>query len=124
VQRETPTGRHCDRHNRALARGEVCQACVLSPAAPGAELTSSDVDDDLLRLAAECEAHKRKLWGEAEKLLDDGTAQDKSTACKLSAEATKWLRVSREIKGEVSQRKQLREAIAHEQAMTGKRGPH
>ncbi len=97
---------------------------MLDPGSAGKDLTSSDVDDDLLRLAAECETHKRKLWAAAEDLLDNGTAQDKSTACKLSAEATKWLRVAREIKGEVSQRKQLREAIAHEQAMTGKRGPH
>jgi hypothetical protein len=107
-----------------LRRGEVCQACVLDPGMPGAELTSEDIDDDLLRLAAECEAHKRKLWREAEDLIDNGTAQDKNTACKLSAEAAKWLRIAREIKGEVSQRKQLREAIEHEKAMTGKRGHH
>jgi len=107
-----------------LRRGQVCQACVLDPGRPGAVLTSADVDDDLLRLAAECETHKRKLWGRAEDLLEDGTAQDVSVACKLSAEATKWLRVAREIKGEVSQRKQLREAMEHEKQMQGKRGSH
>lgn len=122
----TTTGEQpCPHHAHVLLRrGEVCQACVLSPGAHGREQTSADVDADLMRLAAECEQHKRKLWREAEALLDDGTAQDKSTACKLSAEATKWLRVAREIKGEVSQRKQLREAIEHEKAMTGKRGNH
>ncbi len=122
--RDTPTGRHCDRHNVALQRGEVCQACVTDPGVPGAELASEDIDRQLLTLAAECETHKRALWGQAEKLLSEGTPMDKGTACKLSAEAAKWLRIAREIKGEVSQRAQLREAIAHEKAMSGKRGPN
>jgi len=122
--RDTLTGRHCDRHNVVLARGEVCQACVTDPEAPGGELASEDIDRQLMTLAAECETHKRALWGQAEKLLSDGTPMDKGVACKLSAEATKWLRIAREIKGEVSQRAQLREAIAHEKAMTGKRGSH
>jgi hypothetical protein len=124
VQRDTPTGRHCDRHDRALARGEVCQACVLEPAAPGQELTSADIDGEILQAAAECASRERTLWKHATALLEDGTAIDKSTACKLSAESAKWSRIAREIKGEVSQRKQLREAIEHEKAMTGKRGHH
>lgn len=114
----------CPRHGTPLKRGEVCHACVLEPAEPGAELTSADVDHELLLLAADYTGRERKLWNETKRLLDDGTAQDINVAAKLSAESAKWARIAREIRGEVSQRKQLREAIAHEQAMTGKRGHH
>lgn len=119
--RDTPDGRHCDRHDVALARGEVCQRCVLEPAEPGVELTSTELDDELLIAAAECVTRERVLWRHAKALLE-GTAIEQNTAAKLSAESAKWSRIAREIKGEVSQRRQLREAMAHEQAMTGKRG--
>jgi hypothetical protein len=113
----------CHRHDVELARGIPCAACIADPAPLGETATSEHIDDELLILANECVGHKRVLWRHAEELLENGTAQDKNLAAKLSAESTKWLRLAREIRGEVSQRKQLREAIEHEKAMQGKRGP-
>lgn len=112
----------CPRHpGRGLRRGEVCQLCVLDPGA-ALEPTSEDTDRELLAVAAEYLTRERLLWRHAENLLEDGTSLDKNTGAKLSAESAKWARLAREIKGEVSQRKQLREAMAHEREMSGKRG--
>jgi hypothetical protein len=118
------TGRPCPRHGGDLRRGEVCQACVLEPATPGAEQSSSELDNELLAEAAECQTRARLLWRHAEELLEDGTAMDKSTGAKLSAESAKWIRLAREIKGEVSQRRQVRDGLSDLKAMSGARGPH
>lgn len=112
----------CLTHGVELQRGIPCPQCIANPAPVGHEATSSELDEQLLALADECIGHKRKLWNRASDLIDDGTPLDLNTAAKLSAEAAKWLRLAREIRGEVSQRRQLREAMEHEKAMTGKRG--
>ena len=116
-------GRLCDVHQRALKRGEVCAACVAQPVAPGVDDTSAALDGDKLEAAHEYGQHYRMLWRAVTKLLD-GTDSEKSLAAKLSAEAGKWATRRDELKSQVAQSRQLREAIEHEQAMTGKRGSH
>lgn len=85
-------------------------------------MVSADVDAEIAALASEFTSRARVLWREASELLDDGTAQDKGVACKLSAESAKWERLALEAKDKVSQRKHLREAMRHEREMSGLRG--
>ncbi len=117
----TADGHHCTRHDVAFKRGEVCQDCVADPGEDEVQL-SADVDQEIAKLANEFTSRARTLWREAVTLLDEGTAQDKSVACKLSAESAKWERLALEAKDKVSQRKHLREAMAHEREMSGMRG--
>ena len=65
----------------------------------------------------------QERWSEANEMLE-GTAQDKIQSAKLSSEAVKWERLAIEIKDRLSSRKHLREAMAHELAMSGQRGPN
>lgn len=121
---DQPDGsRLCDVHQRTLKRGEVCAACVATPTQPGVDDTSAALDGDKLEAAHEYGQHYRRLWQKAAELLD-GTDLEKNIAAKLSAEAGKWATRRDELKSQVAQSRQLREAIEHEQAMTGKRGTH
>lgn len=121
---DQPDGtRLCDVHQRKLKRGEVCAACVAAPVTPGVDDTSAALDGDKLEAAHEYGCHYRTLWLAAEKLIK-GTDLEKNIGAKLSAEAGKWATRRDELKSQVAQSRQLREAIEHEQAMTGKRGTH
>ncbi len=117
----TADGHHCKRHDHAFRRGEVCQQCISDPGDDEVP-DSADVDSEIAALAGEYSSRSKRLWREVVELLDDGTAQDKNTACKLSAESAKWERLALEAKDKISQRKHLREAMAHERAMSGLRG--
>lgn len=121
----TPTadGYHCTAHNETFKRGKVCQRCTTAPpTGDEADRTSDVVDAEILAFAAECSGNARKMWGTAESLLDDGTAIDINTAVKCSDAAVKWHRLGIEAKDKVAARKALREAMAHERAMSGSRG--
>lgn len=117
-------GQPCPRHGGDLRRGEVCQRCVLEPAHPGLVQSSTELDDELLAEAAECQTRARLAWRIARELFESGMPNDVSAACKASAESAKWIRLAREIKGEVSQRRQVRDGLDELKAMQGKRGPH
>lgn len=118
----TADGHHCKRHDSTFKRGEVCQRCVTDPGDEIDALDTAGLDAEIVALAGEFTSRARRLWRETVGLLDDGTAQDKATACKLSAESAKWERLALEAKDKVAQRKHLREAMAHERAMSGLRG--
>lgn len=120
----TPTadGYHCTAHNESFKRGQVCHRCTTAPPSDDeVDRTSSAVDSEIIAFAAECSSNARTMWGCAEDLLE-GTALDKNTAVKLSDAAVKWHRLALEAKDKVAARKALREAMAHERAMSGSRG--
>jgi hypothetical protein len=115
---------NCPTHGTKLTGGVPCFECVAHKTPIAVEETSEDIDDRLLAEANEYIGHSRVLWNVAERLIKEGTPLELNTAAKLSAESVKWARLAREIRGEVSQRRQLRVAIAHEKEMQGKRGSH
>lgn len=96
--------------------------CDTDPGELGESSRTSEVlDHEILAEANEFQKRGRTMWRAARELLEDGTTQDKHLAVKLSAEATKWERLAIETKDRAAARKQLREAIAHEAAMSGVR---
>jgi hypothetical protein len=117
----TEAGHHCTEHDESFARGEVCARCAVEPDdAPGAPQLSEDVDAEIAADAQEARAHSRRLWREAEEMLDSG-GRDRVDAAKLSAEAAKWWRAALEAKDKIAARKHLREAMEHEKQMSGVR---
>lgn len=119
---DTADGHTCPKHSETFRRGEVCSGCVSDPDEVGVERSSTEIDDEIAALASTFTTRARRLWRECEDLLDEGTAQDKSVAVKLSAESAKWERLALEAKDKISARRHLREAMAHEQAMSSSRG--
>lgn len=82
-------------------------------------------DDDIRELeiiGVEARTESRFLRKHARELIEDGTAQDRRDAYKAYAESAKFERIYLECRGMVATKRQLNEAIAHERAMTGKRG--
>ena len=121
---DTPNGHSCPRHNQDFLRGETCSRCVTDPGDEiGAAATSEDLDLEILADAARYSSNAKRMWREASNLLA-GTAQDKSTAGKLSDCAIKWERLNLEAKDKVAARKHLRDAMQHERDMSTSRGPH
>lgn len=119
------TGYVCTRHGTTFARAEVCHECASDPGdGPGEIVESEDLDRKLLALANEFRGAGRVMWREAKSLLEDGTAQDKNTAAKLSAEAVKWQRLALELEDKVSARDHDRKLIRHEREMSALRGTH
>lgn len=117
----TDNGHHCTEHGESFARGEVCSRCASEPdETPGAPQLSEAIDEEIAADAQEARSHARRLWREAESMLDDG-GRDRVDAAKLSAEAAKWWRIALEAKDKVASRKHLREAMEHEKAMSGVR---
>jgi hypothetical protein len=108
----------CETHGTETSGGIPCAQCIAerTPIAV-IEQSSESLDDDALSEADVYSKRGKTLWERAAMLLD----ADPVTAVKLSDAAVKWHRLDREIRGEVSQRRQLRAAIAHEKAMQGKR---
>lgn len=89
---------------------------------PGVVQDSETIDAEIRADAARYAANAKRMWREAVDLLDEGTAQDTNTACKASDNAIKWERLALEAKDKVAARKHLREAMAHERTMQGRRG--
>lgn len=119
----TIDGHHCALHDYKFKRGEVCHRCTTEPQSAADPSTSDGLDRELEAEAAEFKTRGRRMWREANEMLE-GTAQDKIQSAKLSSEAVKWERLAIEIKDRLSSRKHLREAMAHELAMSGQRGPN
>ncbi len=118
----TADGHHCKRHGETFLRGEVCQQCATDPGDDTPSTDTSDaIDRELTSYASEFKSRARKLWRVCDAMLD-GTPSEQIQAAKLSAEAVKWERLCTETKDRLSARKHLREAMAHEQAMSGQRG--
>lgn len=115
---DTTDGHYCELHAHAFKRGEVCHGCTINPLSITAESDDSSIDADILADAARYTSNAKRMWREAADLLDEGTAQDKSVAGKLSDCAIKWERLSLEAKDKVAARKHLREAMKHEREMT------
>lgn len=119
----TADGYHCTAHDERFKRGHVCSRCTVEPpSGDEADRTSSEVDAEIIAFASECGRNARTMWGQAEELLEDGTALDKNTAVRCSDAAVKWHRLGLEAKDKVAARKALREAMAHERTMGGSRG--
>lgn len=96
--------------------------CDTDPGELGESSRDSEiVDHEILAESATFQQRARRMWRECSAILDGGTPQEKHLAVKLSAEAAKWERLAIETKDRVATRKQLREAMAHEDAMSGVR---
>jgi hypothetical protein len=115
----TDTGHRCNLHAVDFARGETCGMCDTDPGELGESVRTSEVvDHEIISEATEFQKRGRRMWRECREILDTGTASEKHLAAKLSAEAAKWERLAIETRDRVAARKQLREAMAHEQAMS------
>ena len=121
---DTADGHHCTVHDYSFPRGEVCHHCTTAHLNVTAESTDSELDADIIADAARYVSNAKRMWREAETCIDEGTAQDKSVAGKLSDCAIKWERLALEAKDKVAARKHLREAMAHEREMTTARRAH
>ncbi len=119
----TADGHRCTRHGIEFPRGEVCHPCTTDPGDDASTATSDTIDKQLAAEAAEFKSRARKMWRICDEMLD-GMPSEQIQAAKLSAEAVKWERLSTETKDKLSARKHLREAMAHEVAMSGLRGPN
>ena len=115
---DTADGHHCTDHDYSFPRGEVCNRCDTAHLSIAADSSDDAIDADILADAARYTSNAKRMWREAADLLDEGTAQDKSVAGKLSDCAIKWERLSLEAKDKVAARKHLREAMKHEREMT------
>lgn len=121
---DTTDGHHCELHGQTFLRGEVCTHCTTADLNVSSESDDSAIDADILADAARYVSNAKRMWREAETCIDEGTAQDKSVAGKLSDCAIKWERLALEAKDKVAARKHLREAMAHEREMTTARRAH
>jgi hypothetical protein len=121
---DTPTGRHCTRHDVDYERGEVCHQCVTDPAdAPGGESGDAEYQRTLRARISELRSRARKLWRVADDLLD-GSERDVSTACKAVAEHTKLERLAEELQDKHDNREHELRLIRHEEAMSKVRNSH
>jgi hypothetical protein len=115
---DTPTGRHCERHDVDYERGEVCHQCVTDPGdAPGGERDDAAYQRTLLARINELRTRARKLWRVADDLLD-GTDRDVNAACKAAAEHTKIERLAEELQDKYDNREHDLRLIRHEEAMS------
>jgi hypothetical protein len=121
--RDTPDGRHCDRHDRPLKRGEVCMACVTEPVKVD-DRASAVSDAGLLEREAGFISDSKLLRRHARELISDGTAQDRRDAYKAFDTAIKYERIAMEIRNAVSQRDLVREGLGELNELHGKRGRH
>lgn len=119
----TADGHRCTRHGIEFPRGEVCNSCTTDPGDDASTTTSDVIDKEIAARAAEYTTRARRLWRECDEMLD-GTPMDKIQAVKLSSDSVKWERLALEALDKLSARKHLREAMAHEVAMSGLRGPN
>lgn len=121
---DTANGHRCELHAQEFLRGEVCARCTTADLTVSTDSSDAEIDADILADAARYASNGKRMWRECADLLDDGTAQDKSVAGKLSDCAIKWERLALEAKDKVAARKHLREAMAHEREMTTARRAH
>lgn len=121
---DTTDGHHCELHGQSFLRGEVCTHCTTADLNVSAESDDSAIDADIIADAARYVSNAKRMWREAEDLLDEDNASEKSVAGKLSDCAIKWERLALEAKDKVAARKHLREAMAHEREMTTARRAH
>jgi hypothetical protein len=121
---DTDDGHRCESHNVSFRIGEVCHACVVDPGAAQSATDSIAIDAQHLARGAEFRTLAKYLHREGRDLIADGTAQDKSVACKLIAEGTKLERLALELEDRVSARDHDRTLIRHERDMSGQRGSH
>lgn len=121
---DTENGHYCSDHDCSFSRGDVCAHCTPATSTVNAESSDSELDADILNDAFRYVVNAKRMWSEAETLLDEKGAQDKSVAGKLSDCAIKWERLALEAKDKVAARKHLREAMAHEREMTTARRAH
>ena len=118
----TVDGYHCDLHGEDFRRAEVCSRCASDPGAPpGVVQSGAEIDSSIMADAGRYSSNAKMVWRIAAELLE-GTERDASVGGKLSDCAIKWERLALEAKDKVAARKHLRDAMAHERDMRGRRG--
>jgi hypothetical protein len=120
---DTPEGHHCNRHDYAFARGDVCHQCVTDPPPDVDGVEQDEREVSALRSRVnEYRVNSRSCLGESKRLRDEGTAQEGNLAVKWNDCALKWARLAEEQQTRLDEYTRDDRLIRREREMAGLRG--